>query len=308
MRMDRGMLVSLAIQAHREIGEPVGGEGLAGAYERYILGGRAPALLRLPDQQVLFSLLCSWAHYGLREVQVGHKMAAALMSTTIAPGVLGDIRPPWPTMMVNIPGGMLKIDGGQKTPEDLLLVLVSHTGKGWTYTAATGGGTALWGVNMPADRVTSIRWGDQPGHVCAELYPELTGLDDRALVLLWRYIFGVCLLMQDGGNYKAPKEGGGGKKGGKRQSKEPTVRVYVITRKPSYDCRESVRRYMAGSRPRGPQTVQCLVAGHFRQQPHGPQRSLRKTVWVEPYWRGPEDAPILVKPRRIGGEDEVCVE
>lgn len=30
------------------------------------------------------------------------------------------------------------------------------------------------------------------------------------------------------------------------------------------------------------------VSGFWREQPHGPQRSLRKTLWVEPYWRGGE--------------------
>jgi hypothetical protein len=28
------------------------------------------------------------------------------------------------------------------------------------------------------------------------------------------------------------------------------------------------------------------VSGFWREQPHGPQRSLRKTLWLEPYWRG----------------------
>lgn len=32
--------------------------------------------------------------------------------------------------------------------------------------------------------------------------------------------------------------------------------------------------------------VRHLVMGFFRQQPYGPQRSLRKTIWIEPFWRG----------------------
>ena len=28
------------------------------------------------------------------------------------------------------------------------------------------------------------------------------------------------------------------------------------------------------------------VSGFWREQPHGPQRSLRKTLWIEPFWRG----------------------
>lgn len=298
MTMDRSELVSLAIWIHREVGEPGKGEDLLAAYSRYIDSGTAPIVLRLPDQQTICLLSYMWAHYGLKEVQVGHKMAAALMSTTIAPSVLETIRPPWPTMRINVPNGMLKIDG-KDGPEDLLFVLVAHTEKGWTYSAVAGDDTGLWGINLPADQVTKAKWGDSPDHVHSELYPKLSSLDDRALVLLWRYVFGICLLMQDNSNYKVPKEGGRKKKNS-RQSKEPTVRVYVIAQKPSYDCRESVRQYLLGSRPHGPQTVQCLVAGHFKQQVHGPQKTLRKTIWVEPYWRGPDDAPILVRPRSVG--------
>jgi hypothetical protein len=28
------------------------------------------------------------------------------------------------------------------------------------------------------------------------------------------------------------------------------------------------------------------VSGYWREQPHGPSRSLRKTLWIEPFWRG----------------------
>ena len=37
------------------------------------------------------------------------------------------------------------------------------------------------------------------------------------------------------------------------------------------------------------------VSGHFKLQPHGPQRSQRRLIWVDRYTRGPDDAPI--KPR-----------
>jgi hypothetical protein len=37
------------------------------------------------------------------------------------------------------------------------------------------------------------------------------------------------------------------------------------------------------------------VAGHFKLQAYGPERSLRRLIWVDEYERGPNDAPI--KPR-----------
>lgn len=36
-----------------------------------------------------------------------------------------------------------------------------------------------------------------------------------------------------------------------------------------------------------------IVSGHWRNQPYGPQRSLRKPVWIAPHMKGPEGAPLL---------------
>lgn len=39
-------------------------------------------------------------------------------------------------------------------------------------------------------------------------------------------------------------------------------------------------------------TVKFVVRGHWRNQAHGPSMSLRKMMWIQPYWKGTEDAPI----------------
>ncbi|QQQ77405.1 hypothetical protein IOD16_02360 [Saccharothrix sp. 6-C] len=39
-------------------------------------------------------------------------------------------------------------------------------------------------------------------------------------------------------------------------------------------------------------TVRWMVRGHWRQQPHGPNRSLRRPVWINPHLKGPADAPL----------------
>lgn len=41
----------------------------------------------------------------------------------------------------------------------------------------------------------------------------------------------------------------------------------------------------------GPLIVRTLVEGHWRNQAHGPRHSLRKLIFIDPFWRGPEDAP-----------------
>lgn len=40
-----------------------------------------------------------------------------------------------------------------------------------------------------------------------------------------------------------------------------------------------------------------IVGGHWKWQPYGEQRRLRKRIFVAAYVRGPEDAPLVAKPR-----------
>lgn len=38
-----------------------------------------------------------------------------------------------------------------------------------------------------------------------------------------------------------------------------------------------------------------VVRGHWKIQPHGPERADRKMIFVSPYWKGPADAPVLFR-------------
>lgn len=37
-----------------------------------------------------------------------------------------------------------------------------------------------------------------------------------------------------------------------------------------------------------------IVRGHYRNQAHGPQRTLRTSRWITPFWKGPQDGAELV--------------
>lgn len=40
-----------------------------------------------------------------------------------------------------------------------------------------------------------------------------------------------------------------------------------------------------------------IVGGHWRNQPFGPGRSLRRPVWIAPYVKGPEGLPLVARPK-----------
>lgn len=43
-------------------------------------------------------------------------------------------------------------------------------------------------------------------------------------------------------------------------------------------------------------TVRTIVTGHWRQQPYGPGRQYRRPTWIAPHMRGPDDAPLRIRP------------
>lgn len=47
----------------------------------------------------------------------------------------------------------------------------------------------------------------------------------------------------------------------------------------------------------GPVTVHHLVEGHWKWQPYGPKSGMRRRIYLATYDRGPEDQPLVVKPR-----------
>lgn len=40
-----------------------------------------------------------------------------------------------------------------------------------------------------------------------------------------------------------------------------------------------------------------IVSGHWKQQPYGPNSSLRKRIWIAPYVQGPADKPLVITDR-----------
>ena len=47
-----------------------------------------------------------------------------------------------------------------------------------------------------------------------------------------------------------------------------------------------------------------IVRGHYRNQAHGPQRSLRTSRWITPFWKGPQDGAELVHTYKLDESKE----
>lgn len=264
------------------------------------------AELLLPQNQLAYSASALWAHQGFPQIVVGHKYAAALLATKLSYDVADQVRPPWRSFFIEVPHGLLFVDDNLRDKEATVTgVLVSsifHAPSGknrWAYFALTESQATLWQHGAATEHLL----GDPEEGVWAGsgLTEKLETLDKRCSTMIGRLILNVCLAMSDPANVKAPKDAKAKKKGkhNERENSEPRIRTYHLGSTPSIDCREHVAHYMRTGRTGGALNVQVMTAGHWRNVPHGPQSSLRRVQWIEPYWRGPDDAPILVKPTML---------
>jgi hypothetical protein len=81
---------------------------------------------------------------------------------------------------------------------------------------------------------------------------------------------------------------------GKRRVAETAPRISDVGRTIKIDP-NLVRSVRAGSREVALRLKhRWITRGHYRNQPHGIRRSERKTIWIMPFWKGPEEGAALV--------------
>jgi hypothetical protein len=255
----------------------------------------ASARMREPATEgVDMVAVAAWAEAGFPRVQLGHRLAASLMATHVPDDVLAEVVPPWPAFQMDLPGGLLhRTIGGQEYP--VTTVIASHDDGRWAYFALREGGTAGFRRGMSAEQIGRIL---QPDDFDPKTpFPSIADADQRLTAVIGRLLINVCLELS------SPecelKQSGSGHGDWRQRSKRGATfpigpRVYCLRRQVKVDVRQAVTDYVrgGGSSP----SIQIMVRGHWKHQAHGPGLSLRKRIHVEPYWRGPEDGPIALRP------------
>ena len=127
----------------------------------------------------------------------------------------------------------------------------------------------------------------------AEIDSELDDDDKRVTALVKRLIAGVCLYMAGDGPVKSKTRTQSSSKKKRRRGIDgaPNQRIFKLTQNVEHNFIQEVKDIAAGKK-RQSQTVQYIVRGHWRNQPCGPGLKDRKRMWIQPFWKGMEDAPI----------------
>lgn len=248
-----------------------------------------------PSFGALISWSVEWARGGFPRVELGHKLCASLMATSMGSEVIPEIVVPWPAFAILVPSGLIDAEDSALMLNDLTCAHALYA-DGRVRLIASAENLSVWSGaarNLAALGEPGGAAGKNPDFVAT----PFDARDLRALQMIDRLFLGVCALLSSPDEQKEIAKRFGQVKNRRRSSPFPEAWTYRLKRDVTFDARALVRDYVAGG-GRSP-TVQSHVRGHWRRQHWGPEMSLVKWIQVEPYWRGPEEAPIAFRDHKI---------
>lgn len=319
-----------------------------GAWGLYVYGSGAEACVAIDEVMAAsckdadlkniatvegFSLWATrWAACGFPAIAPTHRLAAALMATSLPVDLVPDVVFPWDTFVIDIPDGLVQAesvgaiadvtssDGSGNAPLSKLdfdfristMVLMRHPrpeGRCYALSIALtpGGIFGTWefddlsalldtGNRDVFTAVSKIHLSQEPGSASA-----------RLLEMLGRLALG-CLVEMDSDERKTElrqrtterSKTSGKERDGKPRA--PGAWVFHLTRNVKVDARRYVGAYIRDG-GRSP-SVRYLVRGHHKRQVCGVGRTNRKWIHVEPYWKGDDTLPIAVREHVLAEKDE----
>lgn len=257
--------------------------------------------------------LTQWIDCGLPQIELGHKFAASLLVTDVSPDALEMVKHPWRAFIIEVPDGLLQIyDNTPEGKQDYVSVrrllvtkLDGHPHGEWGYVAYCASSVSMWRLGVSAkDLLPPVLEGqDITVDGRENMLLDQTDQDRRVSTLIGRLIINVCLAMTIP---DLTKEHGPGHVSWAKAKQDPAkmpegqLRSFRLGAPVVVDLRDRVRSFIRGER--SSPDVRSLVRGHFKRQHYGAGNAMVKIIWREPFWRGEENLPIVIRPHVIKAE------
>jgi hypothetical protein len=259
--------------------------------------------------QSIAAFAAKWAVHAFQRIVTTHTYAAALMCSDADREALEDIEIQWKAFMVLVPNGLLAYrDEEHQTEceynrilvatfdERAVLILVNQSG-------GFSGNRLIVQLGHNLADLLEVKEVGLVGTISSDgMEPVTKQRVQRVVMMAKRLVTGLLLSLQHQDNFKSKNVPARTGKPG-RDNAEPAHRVVMIGKPLNIDCRPAARDFIANGSPKrknAPPAVQSVVRGHHKRQVIGVGRKLRKVIWVQPYWKGPEGAPILTRPKKVG--------
>lgn len=216
-----------------------------------------------------------WAAYGFPVLSVAADVAAAMALTDGDVSDESSIAAPWPHFVLRIVGAP-PIRGSFGSVKVMRVSRIDDELPRWDICAGELPGLGFSGLSSVAGEFPDTERG-------------------RSLAAMASLVFGTMKLVENAGvkfvnsGKKRTKYGG--------RSADFFCRKYklgkpVVIRSKGHSFSKEVARQISGERSR---KSRWLVRGHWRNQAHGEGRSDHKRIWIQPFWKGPAAAPVLIR-------------
>ena len=241
-------------------------------------------------------MTASWLYCGMPSFTLSHKAAAQFMATKVSESVLQDIRTPWKTFLIHVPAGILELPYDDGPAQVTHVIVANPKPNKFGVLALTNKHTMSVGAGTTFVEVLGSRWTTD----WEDLERALQG--DRAMRMVYNLVAALLVHLEERPGDTKPL---GRAKTWNRQppsARELTKHTFEVRAPVTVDCQPAIKQYLdgTGSSP----TVRTLVMGHWKHQVCGTGRTERRRIFIEPYWRGPDDAPVAVRPHHIESTKE----
>lgn len=266
-----------------------------------------------------------WHEGGVPRVRLSHGLATQLAMTDPNGVSADEIHLPFPVFSVELPfpGGPIVVDHPDGSVRDIMVLYVSSYLTSPTLQRVDDSDANSWRdvLRRLAREKSRHDWTTREIHVCMRTKDELsfhcrTRLEEaveigddslieigeltrRALVLAWRIVVNLALYIK---HCDSRASASGGKVVNHDHGLQSKVFEFGSEVSLERDLRASARSFCMTGEKHGQWELQkrFIVRGHWKQQRVGPEGARRKLIFVEPYWKGPPDAPVLARVHKAG--------
>jgi hypothetical protein len=256
------------------------------------------ATLPAPDSGKLIALgewCIAWDRCGRNVFDLSPDFVAAMLMTDPS-AIVGDVRLPFPAVLVTIPSGFATGNEGGHYTKVHVLERSYGDGSRVIVVQATDGACCL----VSSIRTAGLTWDvversfDDDGTPMPG-YARVDGeADDTAQRTVARIVFGLLGYMGAVKDAATRREVQRKPKRAPTAKPPPTVAHWDVGRTIKIDPR-LVQAARGGSREVALRIKhRFIVRGHYRNQAHGPGRSERRMQWIAPFWKGPGEGAQIV--------------
>lgn len=267
--------------------------------------------------------LVRWLQSGLPVLRPSLDLATGLVLTDPSSVLGSEWKLPFNTFVIHVPYDIWLIEGGQVEYEGLefnsddtyvtMVVVHSYVTSDGTPSiearAIARSGLGLFSrFPMPHFDEPLEDWLEATGTTFAADSPiPLVGGEAEKIVEIWRLVINTCLFVIDRGKGQSETRYST-KKARRRQQEKGALtgkpEVWILGKEIHLD-RELLQAAKSRTTGRGWSIKsRSVVQGHFKEQPYGPGRLMRKRIWIEPYYRGPKEGERLSHLYTMGYEED----